>query len=134
MYQLNFKFDIIFLTETRISKKSSSAFNPGKINGYSKYIEQLGTTRNSGCGFYVSNHLKFHPRKDLKFHHRKDLELYFYDKSFRFECKWIEILNKNKRNTLLASVYRYHPHKNDLPFLDYLKNTLKIPNWKINRY
>lgn len=41
MYQLNFKFDIIFLTETRISKKSSSAFNPGKINGYSKYIEQL---------------------------------------------------------------------------------------------
>ena len=81
MYQLNFKFDIIFLTETRISKKSSSAFNPGKINGYSKYIEQLGTTRNSGCGFYVSNHLKFHLRKDLKFHLKKILNSTFMIKA-----------------------------------------------------
>lgn len=125
MYQLNFKFDTIYLTEIRISKKSSSALNPGKIDGYSKYVEELGTTRNTGCEFYVSNHLNFHRRKDLVLH--------FYDKNFKFEYKWIEILDKNKPNALLASVYR-HPHKNDLPFLNYLINTLEKSNWKIKQY
>ena len=62
MYQLNFKFDTIYLTEIRISKKSSSALNPGKIDGYSKYVEELGTTRNTGCEFCFKPS-KFSPPK-----------------------------------------------------------------------
>ena len=113
--QLNFKFDIISVTETWDPKHSHHTFEPNILLGYQQYIGQTGQTMKSGCGFFISDDISFIPRKDL--------DKQFYNQYSEFECKWIEIINLNKPNSIIASIYR-HPRKNDGPFLDYLKTTL----------
>ena len=49
--------------------------------------------------------------------------MHFYNQTNEFSCKWIELINKNKPNIIVASIYR-HPSKNDTPFLEYLEKTL----------
>ena len=108
-------FDIISLTETWNPASKTNLFTAKNLEGYQKYIGQSGTTMKSGCGFYVSNNINFIPRRDLDTH--------FYNQINEFSCKWIEVINKNKSNIIVASIYR-HPSKNDNAFLSYLNNTL----------
>ena len=89
-------------------------FSPKNLTGYQKYIGQHGTTTKSGCGFYISNNITFIPRKDLDTH--------FYNQINEYSCKWIEIINKNKTNIVMASTYR-HPSKNYDDFLEYIMLT-----------
>ena len=116
--QLNdshFCFDIISLTETWTPKSKEHLVEPKNLIGYQKYMGQSGTTMKSGCGFYIADHVNYIPRKDLDMH--------FYNQTNEFSCKWIELINKNKPNIIVASIYR-HPSKNDTPFLEYLEKTL----------
>ena len=71
------------------------------------------------CTFlYISNHLKFIPRKDLDVH--------FCNEKNEFVAKWVEIININQPNTftVIASIYR-HPSNTGLSFIDYIKTTLQ---------
>ena len=63
--QLNFKFDIISVTETRDPKHYHHTFEPNIILGYQQYIGQTCQTTKSGCGFFISDDISFIPRKDL---------------------------------------------------------------------
>ena len=112
--RLAIKFDIISLTETWNPEKKTIDSN--HLIGYQKYVSQPGTTMKSGSGFYISDNINFIPRKDLDKH--------FYNQCNEFSCKWIEVINKNKPNSVIASIYR-HPSKNDKEFLCYLKSTFK---------
>lgn len=101
--------------ETHISKERTQLFNPPSLHGYQSYIGMLGTTRNSGCGFYISNKVSFLPRFDLDTHYNgPDAE---------FEAMWIEVMIDNQ-NIIVSSIYR-HPHKNDKSFKHYLKLSLQ---------
>ena len=113
---LPIQFDILSLTETWHSKTKLHLFEAGLLCGYRSYIGQAGTSLKSGCGFYISNHLKFVPRKDLDVH--------FCNENNEFEAKWVEIININQPNTVIASIYR-HPSNTDLSFIDYIKTTLE---------
>ena len=109
------KFDVISLTETWNPDSKKHLFIQKSLSGYQQYIGQSGTTMKSGCGFYISNDINYIPRTDLDTH--------FYNQANEFSCKWIEVINKQKTNVIIASVYR-HPSKNDTAFLEYINNTL----------
>ena len=107
--QIDHKFNIISVTETWDNTSSNKNLGQLCMDGYNKFIGQKGTTLKSGCGFFISTKVNFIPRKDL------DKHLYIYNQTNEFECKWIEVINKNKPNSVIASIYR-HPSKNDEPF------------------
>ena len=54
LYELNFKFDIIVLTETWNSETRKHLFNPGLLLGYLQYEGLTGNSMKSGCGFYIA--------------------------------------------------------------------------------
>ena len=113
---LDNSFDIISLTETWNPQNENDKFSDKIIPGFNSFIGTSGTTSKSGCGFYVSQHINTIPRVDLDKHH--------YNGINEFECKWLEIINNNSANTVIASVYR-HPSKKDAFFLEYLTSTQK---------
>ena len=109
-------FSIISLTETWNPKTTNDKFSDKIIPGFTKFNGISGTTTKSGCGFYIAENINTIPREDLDKH--------FYNKKNEFECKWLELVNSNTPNVIIASIYR-HPSKNDLPFLEYLTVTLE---------
>ena len=113
--QIPITFDVISLTEVWNNQEKNENFNPNKIDGYHKFNGLPGTTIKSGCGFYISENIDFIDRLDLDKHNKNEIN--------EFTAKWIEIINKNDSNILIASIYR-HPSKNDTPFYDYLNQTL----------
>ena len=108
-------FDVITLTETWNSETTNHTFEPGNLDGYSKYIGQTGKTLKSGCGVYISNKLSCIPRSDLN--------ISFHNNTNEFESVWVEMVNVSPKNILIGTIYR-HPSKYDQPFLDYLNNVL----------
>ena len=90
LYELNFKFDIIALTETWNSETRKHLFNPGLLLGYHQYEGLTGNSMKSGCGFYN-------------------------DEFNEFQAKWIEIINRKGKNTILGVIYG-HPRKSDTQF------------------
>jgi hypothetical protein len=100
---LDHEFDVIALTETWNSNEKSHLFKPGLLEGYQPYDGLSGTTRKSGCGFYIRNGIKYISRKDIS--------LSYYDDDNEYQIKWIEIVIKNKPNIITGVCYR-HPRKN----------------------
>ena len=113
--QITIIFNVISLTEIWNNQEKNKNFNPIKIDGYHKFNGLPGTTLKSGCGFYIRENIDFVDRLDLDKHNKIEKN--------EFTAKWIEIINKNDSNILIASIYR-HPSKNDTPFYDYLNLTL----------
>ena len=111
-----YAFDVISLTETWDQKSKKHEFLPGSIEGYEYFNGLSGQSHKSGCGFYIKD--------SITNINRTGLDSYEYDNTFEFGAKWIEIINKNKKNFIIASVYR-HPYKNETAFLDYLQKTLQ---------
>ena len=109
-------FDIVALSETW-NPENKLTFRPGILKGYHVYKGTQGKTIKGGCGLYI--------RQDLKFIDRNDLNISFFDENNEFQCKWIEIINKNSVNILIGVYYR-HPKKNsDNTFNTKLKETLQ---------
>ena len=92
---INFNFDIIGITESRIltNKQLSTDIN---LKNYT--IEQSPTLSNKGGALlYISDSLKYKPRTDLNISKDKELESIF-----------IEILNAKENNVIVGCIYR-HP-------------------------
>ena len=92
---LNFDFDILGLTETRIKKQHGITF-PISIEGYS--FEHTPTE--SSCGgalMYISNKLNYKPRNDLLIYEPALIESIF-----------VEIICPRKCNVIVGCLYR-HP-------------------------
>ena len=113
----NFKFDVISLTETWDSVAKLSDSSRFQLQGYHPYLGQQGKTMKSGCGFFISSQIKYIPRFDL--------DISFHDEvgKVEFECKWVELINKNKPNFVIGSIYR-HPKKGDKTFINYLEEVM----------
>ena len=102
---LNFEFNIIGVTETRIINNFSPPININ-IEGY--VIEHTPT--DASCGgalLYISNKLNYKPRKDLLMLKSKQLESIF-----------IEIIIPKKENIIVGCIYR-HPCMSINEFNDY---------------
>ena len=113
---LNFSFDVIALSETWDYSKNHFNLNFGSLNGYQSYKGIQGTTRKSGCGFYIKN--------EVRHVHRKDLDINFNDDIAEFQIKWVEILKTHGKHIVLGVCYR-HPRKNSTKiFLSELKKKL----------
>ena len=112
---LEFKFDVISLTETCNPDIKKDIFSPKILEGYKNYLGITGSSSKGGCGFYLNVNLNFIERKDLNFKFKEDVE----------ECEsiWVELINKRKPNTLIGVVYRHPTPKNTL-FIKTLENLL----------
>ena len=113
---LDFKFDILALTEAWNPEKNKDNFFPKIIEGYHDYYDITGSSGKGGCGVYINKFLNTVPRKDLEFKiNTNDHEC---------ESCWVEILNDKTPNILIGVIYR-HPSKQDTDFNETLKITLQ---------
>ena len=88
-------FDIIAISETRITKQVSLSNNLN-LNNYSFEFTPTETSA-GGTLLYIANHLSYKCRNDLNIYKKNELESTF-----------IEIVNPKKSNILVGVIYR-HP-------------------------
>ena len=99
---LNKNFDIIAVSETRISKKTSLTSN---INLNNYYFETTPTESTAdGTMVYASSRLSYKSRTDLNMYKKDQLESTF-----------IETINSKKSNIVVSCVYK-HPNMDVLDF------------------
>ena len=91
---LNYKFDIIALSETKLQSEPSVNIS---LAGYREPIHTFTEATKGGVCLYISVDLDFKPRKDLKIYESKMIESLF-----------IEVINKNEANAIVGVIYR-HP-------------------------
>ena len=94
---LNYKFDIIGLTETKIVKNSPPIYDTS-LQGYKCYYTPTEASK-GGTVLYVNKKFNSKPRNDL------DNILY---RSKTLESSFIEIINPGKKNIVIGCIYR-HP-------------------------
>ena len=98
LHDINFKVDILSVTETWNPDKTKGKIPYPRINGYSNYHGNTGSSSKGGCGVYVNESLNFTPRTDLN---RR-----IQENDNEFESCWIELINTNTCNTLIGTYYR----------------------------
>ena len=88
-------FDIIAISETRITKNINNILPNINLNNY---VFEFTPTESSAGGtlIYVANHLAYKPRTDLQIYKKRDLESTF-----------IEIINPKKSNVIVNCIYRH---------------------------
>ena len=94
---LNYKFDVVGLTETKIKKEIPPIYDTS-FTGYTLYK----TDTESDCGgtaLYIADHYNCKPRGDL--------DSIFY-KTRELESTFVEIITTNKKNIICGCIYR-HP-------------------------
>ena len=89
------KFDIIAISETRITRQVS-LLNNLNLNNYSFEFTPTETSA-GGTLLYIANHLSYKCRNDLNIYKKNELESTF-----------IEIVNPKKSNIIVGVIYR-HP-------------------------
>ena len=73
-----------------------------------------------GCGFYISDSIKFKPRKDLDIKECND--------THEIESKWMEVISYKQPNYLIDVIYR-HPKRSDMESILSITSTLnKVKN------
>ena len=117
LQMLNFCFDIICISESKI-RKGYDPFVDISIIGYEAPISIPTEATKGGVLIYVKSGTKFKPRDDLKIYKPKELESIF-----------IEIINEKDVNDIVGVVYR-HPCMIASEFIDdHLRSiTEKISN------
>ena len=104
----NMNFDIIAISETRITKNINKISNINLNNYIFEFIPTAGETLT-----YVANHLAYNRRTDLQIYKKRDLESTF-----------IEISNPKESNVIIGCIYR-HPNVDLNEFnSDYLNHLL----------
>ena len=128
---LNFKFDVIGISETKIKKGNDPDYKVS-IDGYQQFSTPTESDK-GGVILYISKQYFCKPRKDL------DSILY---KRYALESIFVEIILHNKKYILLGCIYR-HPSMevNDFnenylnPFMDKLdgnKNVFLLGDFNID--
>ena len=89
-------FDIIAVTETRITKQTSLTTNINLRN----YAIEFTPTESSAGGtlLYIASHLSYKPHPDLNIY-----------KSNQLESTFVEIINPKKSNFVIGCIYK-HPY------------------------
>ena len=100
---LDFKFDVIAVSETWTPESRNNTWKPDTLEGYQNFCGVKGKTLKSGCGFFIKN--------EIKYKIRNDLNISFADDENEFQFFWIEIINDKNPNIILGVCYR-HPKKN----------------------
>ncbi len=113
LVSLDHRFNVIALTETWHSSKNDKAIKDIVLDGYQPYHGTQGSTLKGGCGFSVTESLKFKPRTEF--------DTQVENINSEFEASWIEIVNEKQKNILLGCIYR-HPRKTDNQFIVYMQN------------
>ena len=97
---LNYKFDIIGISEHKIFKDTLPSNNI-KIPGYNEFIFVPTETSHGGTGFFIKIiYIDFISRKDLQINCPSNLETIF-----------IEVQFPKRKNIIVGCVYR-HPQSN----------------------
>ena len=103
LHALDFKFDIIAISESKLKGKPQIDINlPGYHTPHCKFTE----AEKGGTILYISNELNFKPRKDLEIYESKVIESSF-----------VEIINKKTSNDIVGVIYR-HPKMDTNVFID----------------
>lgn len=111
--ELEYSFDIIGITETKITNASLPLKNNLNIPGYN--FEYVPTPLASGgVGMYVNNRLKY--------------SVIETSSNVDFQALWIEIQFESKKNILCGLIYRQHSCPEN--FLNYLEETIDKYNMK----
>ena len=92
----NINFDVIAISETRITKDKGKLTNLNLEN----YVFEHTPTESTAGGtlLYIANHLAYKPRCDLNIY-----------KNYELESTFIEIINPKKSNIIVGCIYR-HPN------------------------
>ena len=93
---LNFKFDVIGISETKIKKEISPNYDVN-IEGYKKPYLTPTESDKGGVNLYIAKKHDCIPRKDL------DTIVY---KSYALESTFAEIIIPDKKNILIGCIYR----------------------------
>ena len=111
-------FDIVAVTETRITKQTSLATNINLRNYVIEFTltkSSAGRRRGGGMFLYIANHLSFKPRPDLNIY-----------KADQLESTFVEIINPKKSNIVIGCFYK-HPNMDVLDFKNnYLSQIFEI--------
>ena len=102
---MNFTFDVICLTESKILKDIAPTIDIN-IKGYQTPIGTPTESTKGGVLIYVKEGINFKPRCDLTIYKAKELESFF-----------IEICNDNANNNIVGVIYR-HPCMSETIFND----------------
>ena len=112
MSLLDFDFNIIGITETRIKNDALPAINID-IEGYS--FEQTPTEASCGGALlYIANKFKYKTRPDLLIYKSKSLESIF-----------IEVIHQNKPNIIVGCIYKHPCMEIDEFISDYMTPLLQ---------
>jgi len=111
--ELDYRFDIIGITETKITNASVPLKNNLNIPGYN--FEYVPTPLASGgVGMYINNGLNY--------------SVIETSSNVDFQALWIEIQFEKKKNILCGLIYRQHSCPEN--FLNYLEETIDKYNMK----
>ena len=113
---LEFKFDVIALSETWNPDYKEHCFQPPILDGYKPYRGTTGSTLKGGCGLYINDELK--PLA------RPDLNVKVKDDAVEIETYWTEIIIDKQPNRLIGVVYRHPTKYNDKKCIEILNSTL----------
>ena len=109
---LDYKFDVIGLTETKIIKNKLPTYDIN-LNGYKHYYTPTESVK-GGALLYINDQYNSKPRKDL--------ETLVY-KTEQLESTFVEIINPGKKNTITGCIYR-HPSMDVKEFNEEILNPL----------
>ena len=107
---LNFKFDIICLSESKIHKDIEPKIDIN-IPGYQPPVGTPTESSKGGVLIYVKEGINFIPRTDLNIYKEKQLESFF-----------IEIANNKGKNSIIGVIYRHPCMEENIFNNDFLKN------------
>ena len=92
LLQLNFRFDLLTITETSEKNSYGNFINNVNIEGYALFSTP-SLSNKGGTAIYVKEHFDAFERTDLKAFNNL------------FETTWIEIKNRKSKNIVCGTIY-----------------------------
>ena len=123
LQMLNFHFDFICLTESKIQKDAEPKVDIN-INGYQTPFGTPTESSKGGVLIYAKTGINFKPRNDLNIYKTKELESAF-----------IEVINPKRTNSIIGVIYRHPCMETNIFNDEYLKNLAeKLSSENKNNY
>ena len=114
--QLDFSFDLLAVSKTRIAK-SDHCKNIPRLEKYQPFVGTKGVTTKRGCSCHIRN--------GIKYKQSKDLDISYYDDNNEFQSSQSEIVKENEPNIIAGMFYRHPKNTPDNIFNEKLDQALK---------